>query len=279
MVPDMTTAPIRQLRSMRDHPEWAPVVGTLTVGGWHVDTWEEPVLPGAVSFDDTLVRALGDRLRLAVVDGAHNLNSPNGYDQVTKAIRTVRGHLATTIDARAALDAAAAELHDPSEPMRQRNPLATVAVVDLDRSTGRGQAIRCGDSEVWIRQDGTWVSLFEGDMLTDTARRAYDREVERLRHSGLTDWWAVQEVLFDDPATWRCPAVGPEPVTRPDVAAFEDVDEVIVSTDGAKLTPERCASLAEWLSGGLQHLSADTIYSSAHGDVAVLHAKPSHRPS
>lgn len=45
-----------------------------------------------------------------------------------------------------------------------------------------------------------------------------------------------------------------------------------MSSDGARLTPELCANLHEWITCGIQVLPEGWPYTSPHGDLTVLHA-------
>lgn len=234
---------------------------------WAVDMWEQPVRPGAVSFDASLVARHDGMLRLAVMDGAMNPLAPDCERLTLTGVHTIRGWLSTVQDVEAAIAGATGMLHNPDMLPRHRNPIAAVAVADLDPSTGALAARRYADCEVWVMRDGTWVSLFPGDMLTGTARAAYEAGC-----AGAPSSWEVQEATLDDPSAWNTTPVGLVLSPRAETTHVGLVEEVIVSSDGARLTPERCANLSEWLTVGIQHLPEGWPYPFAHGDLTVLHA-------
>lgn len=208
-----------------------------------------------------------------MADAAENKAQPNSEAIALRATHTVRGWLWAEPDLTKALAGASNDLHDRAVRLRQRNPLATVAVVDVDRVTGHATATRCADSEVWVKTRGVWEPVFPGDMLTEAARNAWEFATRGMTGQPPEDVWAVQERLLDDPDCWVTPALGFAAKPRPQTVALGVIDEVIVSTDGARLDPERCAELSGWLSHGIQQFpSADWPHPSPHGDLAVLHA-------
>lgn len=258
---------------LRNHPDWAPIQSLTDAGdGWRVWSWEEPRLPGEAGWDTTLVVNLGPTLRLAVADAAENLQAPDSEQRAARATHTVRGWLRTYPDPAIALARASAELHDPSLSLRQRSPLATAAVVDINRKTGHGTAVRACDSEVWVKRGDEWESVFTGDILSVAGRDAYEDAVAQLDEPTSANRWAVQEEILNDPSCWASPAIGFDRVPRLESADLGVFDEVIVATDGSRLTPDRCQTLAHWLSHDIQlaEMAATADQPSPHGDIGVL---------
>lgn len=233
---------------LRERTEWAPVQSLSDVGhGWRIWSWEEPRLPGEIGWDTNLIANLGPMMRLAVADAAQDEHAVDSA-QAARSTHTVRGWLRTTIDPTQALRGAAAELRDPTLVPRQRNPWAATAVVDIHRHTGHATAVRVGDSEVWVKTNNQWEPVFPDNLLTaaDPNTPPADHPVEpKLEHANLGV-----------------------------------VEEVIVATDGARLTPDRCAMLAHWLSHDIQiRIEGDaTEHLSPHDDIAALWASRPPRP-
>jgi hypothetical protein len=241
--------------------------------GWVVDSYEQPVSPHLQSFDASLVTARPGVIRLGAFDAAVNVLSDDAELRALTAVHTLRGHLAVTADPEEAVNTAHQVLHDPTLRPRHHNPMASAAVVDLDPTTGDVAARRYGDCEVWVRgaaTNGYWVSLFPGDMLTLRARTAYEDALTTL--PGGESAWAVQEATLDEPTAWVTPPVGLMDELTPQRSVIYGCDEVIVSSDGARLTAELCEQLREWITVGIQQLPDGWPYPSAHGDLTVLHA-------
>lgn len=238
-----------------------------------VDSYEQPVLPHLPSFDGSLVAAREGFIRLAALDAAVDVLAPDAERVALTGVHTLRGHLATTADPVAAVQGAHEALHDPALRPRHHNPSVSAAIVDLDPSTGRIVARQYGDCEVWVRGAATndhWVSVFPGDMITPDARAAY--EAAMTARPGTTSGWAVQEATLDEPEAWVTPPVGLMDVLTPQFALVDGCEEVIVTSDGSRLTPELCEQVGEWITVGIQQMPDGWPYPSSHGDLTVLHA-------
>lgn len=258
---------------LRNNPDWAPIQSlTDAGGGWRIWSWEEPRLPGEAGWDTTLVVNLGPTLRLAVADAAENVQVPDSAARAARATHTVRGWLRNHRDPEAALAGASAELHDPTLPLRHHNPMATAAVLDINRADGTATALRAADSEVWVKRGGEWESVFLGDMLTPRGRAIYRDAVAALAEPTSRNSWAVQEVVLDDPACWASPVIGFDTVPRLERVELGVFDEAIVATDGSRLTSDRCHMLAHWLSHDIQiaEQAITPARPSPHGDIGVL---------
>lgn len=239
--------------------------------GWVVDSYEQPVAPHLLSFDASLVAAREGYIRLAAMDAAVDVLADDAEHKAHTAVNTLRGWLAVEHDQQAAVEGAHAVLHDPNVRPKHHNPMASAAIVDLDPTTGRLVARQYGDCEVWVHgRDREWVSVFPDDMLTERARATY--ETAMTARPGTTSGWAVQEATLDEPEAWTNPPVGLMDVLTPKIAHISGVEELIVTSDGSRLTPELCNRVAEWITVGIQQIPEGWPYPSSHGDLTVLHA-------
>ena len=257
---------------LRDDPDWAPLTGTFHAGDWDVAVWAEPSLPGGTTFDPWCVRVFSDRLRLAVADPAATCPDLTASDVAWSGL-TVIGAFHVEDDLHAALNAAAARLHDPARSPRLANPCAQVAAVDLELRGSDITAVRAGDCEVWVKRSGRWAPLLAGARLTEAAQAAFAAHPGAHRSAGAAAHYAAHVDVLDDPAVWHTAPVGLDFPVRTQEMNATDVEEVIVADDGARLTVQRCATLSSWLAGGLQVAPEDHPHPSPHGDVAVLHAR------
>lgn len=238
---------------------------------WVVDSYEQPVAPHLLSFDASLVAARERFVRLAAFDAAVDVLAEDAERKAHTAVHTLRGWLAVELDPARAVDGAHAALHDPAVRPRHHNPMTSAAIVDLDPATGTVNARRYGDCEVWVRRRGTaWTPVFPGDMLTAQARAVY--EAAMAERPGGVSGWTVQEATLDEPEAWLNPSVGLMDVLTPEVAVIDDCEEVIVTSDGARLTPELCGRVHEWIADGIQQIPEGWPYAYSHGDLTVLHA-------
>jgi hypothetical protein len=155
--------------------------------------------------------------------------------------------------------------------------LFAAAVCDVEPSSGRLRAVCAADAEVWVCRGGVWSSVFAGDMLRDDARAAWVSAVGA--GSSSEQRWAAQFDVLDNPACWRRPPLGM--VASPQVASvvLDGVEAVIVSSDGARLSPSRCARLEWWLGDGIHDVDDSWPHRSPHGDVTVVRVAPLDVPS
>jgi hypothetical protein len=179
----------------------------------------------------------------------------------------------TATDPLELLLSADAHLYDPSAPRRHDNVIFTAALCDIEWSTGSIRAAIAGDCEVWVRKSGAWMSLAEQDSLTTAARLHWDARTTTMSHSAQ---WDLQREYLDDPALWNRPPLGLGMQRFASVALdnqIHAIDGVIVSSDGARLTAQRCEELDEWISDGLSSIHADPPgpgHRHPHGDLFVV---------
>jgi hypothetical protein len=242
-------------------------VVNAVAGDWRLTTFEETTSRGKATFDRLSVTRHEDVLELAVLDGALNAADPDGVWKTSRALtvtlRTIGEH-----GIRDGLDVAAELIHDRSQSLRHRSGLVAFAGVELVGDTVT--AWRCADVETWVRVDGAWEQLLPGDMLTDDARAEYEAAVASASEK---DAFAVQETLLDDLALWRYATLGLDSVSHAEPVTVTGVEEVILSSDGAALNPERVRSIADWASRGVHEKPAGHRYPSAHGDLSVIWAR------
>lgn len=254
-------------------PNWRPLTGDITSGDWRIRVWQEPRLPGETTRDPFCLRTFGDTLRLAVADPAAT-NPAITAEQVAWSGELAIGALNVHTGLDAAFTAAAARIRQPGTHPRLANPCAQVAAVDVTMTTGHVTALRAGDCEVWIRSRDSWRPLLAGPRLTPAAHAAFaahpgaklTADREQLHYQAHLD-------TLEDPEAWLTAPLGLDAAPRTQGAQHPSVQEIIVTSDGARLTADRCANLDVWLRGGLQHAPAGHPHPSPHGDVTVLHAR------
>ncbi|WP_345346350.1 hypothetical protein [Actinoallomurus liliacearum] len=268
----MTAQPAPAVHDMRKVPGWSPVRGELRYGPWRISVWAEPIHPGASSLDHYVVSPLPNTmLRVAVMDAAVNAN--NGADAAEMghhAVDTLAAGLRRRPSALDGIEAAHRRLHVPSRgPFRQ--PMATCAVVDLSMTSPSGRWVISADSEVWLRER-SWRSV-AGDALTQAARRDWDGWLREHPGAGDRERWSAQEALLGSPDAWNNPSVGAFAELKPASGEFGPVEEIVVSSDGARLSPGILNSgrLHDHLRNDLQVVPADHGHPWPHGDVTVLH--------
>lgn len=258
---------------LRQDPSWRPERGSWAAPPWTIDLWAEPCLPGTDTYDDYLVSHAGPVTRLAVLDAVVHLANPDPEGTALTGVATARRHFRSPAHRpAAAIQEASRALCDPDVRPRHRNPGLTAAIADL-HPNGTVEVAVCADSDVWVRTHAGWSSPWEADMLTPAARAAWSREVPPDGSVSGVLGARIQERLLDDPSAWAYPYIGL--ISNPEVRGgrMSDVLEIIVATDGARLTAERCADLDGWLGEGLQLRAPGSVYPSPHGDVTVLRAR------
>lgn len=257
------------LRSRRD---WRPLTGTLHFGSWDVTVWSEPRLPGENTSDPWVATSRNGRLRLGVADAAATNPALSAADVAWSAQVPIAA-FSVYDDLEEAVHEAARRVHDPQRRPRLSNPCAQVAVVDLGAHTTAVHAVRAGDCQVWVRPGaGAWEPLLASPRLTPAAQAAFAAHPGAASSDPELHYRAHVDTI-DDPQAWITAPVGLDYPARVQTASSERVDEVIVSSDGARLTPDRCAHLHDWLAGDLQVAPSGHRHPSPHGDVTVLHAR------
>jgi hypothetical protein len=243
----------------------------LSAGPWEVRSWEQPGLAGSVSEDQAFAAVREHGLRLGVADGV----TPSAR---TPARAGVTGALWAATVVRAAMHAAAplescaraanAELHDPALAGRDQTQASLVAADVGERGA---TVLRAGDCEAWVREGERWRELFTEPMLAPAALAELLAWLRANPGAGHDETVDRERELLAAPEAWNCTPVGRFAAGRWQVAELETFDELVLASDGARLTADRVAGLDEWLLGGLRPWEVENrtgIY--RHGDVAVL---------
>jgi hypothetical protein len=231
-------------------------------------------------------------LRLAVADGLTTCpRTPEvaGMDGARYA-----AHLAVAaVGAQGDVGYACAEVNralrdvpaSDGRPLRSRErPTTGLAVVDVPLDGGPVAVSSVYDCEVYVRTDGGWREVLRPDRAGEQAA-AFLGERDRFRHGNpdatLADLMELDvELLADDPDRWGVVPLGAlsEVYLRSTVLSRSGPDavrEVVVASDGAKLTPERLArhTVGDWLRGlrGWERGDAANLDQvKAHDDVSVV---------
>jgi hypothetical protein len=250
--------------------------------GWHVESWEQP--SGASGSQDAKLvwpHANGGRLRVAALDGVTpslRCRTVVGVDGAMYAAAIVRLALQQT---DAPLDrcmlTANGHLHDPTLGRSRDQPQACVTAAEIFPD-GHVEVVRAGDCEAWARTSQGWVSLGSGTALTaDVAaewaewQRCHATVGRDLRHDAEERFLGRQEA-------WISTALGrfASPVLQR--FAADDVLELVLASDGARLSEPVLDDLPSWL-GGLRHWEGrrsglGRAADKRHDDVTVLRLTP-----
>lgn len=224
------------------------LITRTTYVGWRVEVVEEP--SGRYSQDASLVALrTGGRLRLAAIDGATPSSQAApllGLDPAAYAAQLVRLALSGPSAPAEGLAEANLELNRLTVPGEQA-PQAQVAVVELDPE-GRLSAWRAGDCEVWLEGESGWQALFLEHRLTEEARLLWQGWKEEHQTASLDELVAASTALLADPAWWNSAPVGRYAELKLQEAVGEPTwRQLVLASDGARLTAERLDHLDEWL--------------------------------
>ena len=221
--------------------------------GWLVETWEQPS-GAAASQDAQLVwpDPAAARLRVAVLDGV----TPT---RRCRDVVGVAGPMYAAAVTRVALQragsgltdgllAANCHLHDRAVARSRDQAQTCVTAADV-YPDGRVEVVRAGDCEAWARTAGGWQRLGTGTALTRAADAAWQRwqdgnpRVDRDRRQD------AEERFLGRPDAWTSTALGrfPQPVMRE--FSLSGVTELVLASDGARLSERMLDDLAGWLAG------------------------------
>jgi serine/threonine protein phosphatase PrpC len=252
---------------------------TITASmGWRIQAWEEPSA-GAASQDGQLVwpDVARDRLRVAVLDGVTPTRN-------TRTVAGVAGAMYAAAVARLALQQAGCELEEcllaanrhlhERGLARSRDQLQTCATVADVFPDGRVEVVRAGDCEAWARTAEGWVPLGCGTALTPSVAQAWD-EWQRTNASVSRETRHVAEEQFlGRREAWTSTALGR--FERPRIQRFSatGVYELVLASDGARLSEPVLDELPEWISGlrawERRRAGLGRAGEKVHDDVTVL---------
>ena len=250
----------------------------IDLPGFRVTLWEVAALSTSVSQDTSLVNPRGSTLRVGVVDGRTPGDEAPlvlGCDLGIHAAQIVRHSLYGQGAIEEALAQANAYLNAEQDPDRTAFPEATCVVADIDAE--KVSVVQAGDCDAWTLETAGWGRLFpEGAMTGEAAER--DRQWYR-EHAGLdiNDLLRLERArdYVNDESAWRTAAVGRFAAPKLARVDLREWEVLLLTTDGARLTPERIASLEDWLDG-LRAWEVASLHERGvlarkpHDDVTVL---------
>lgn len=270
-----TALPIIQLRAgatlrrMHHHSSPCGQRTELVYGPWsgfvHAAAASGSTRPGE-SFDAGFVDRVGDVVRIVAFDAA--VQPHDTPQQLQRVLASLVWRSALPQSLLRAWVRANTWLHDPQRRPHQHNAMVSAAGVDLDVASGVVTATIAGDGEVWVRRAGSWTQATAiTDPLTPAARAAYGAGIRGLVSEDAR--WQVQYDLLDSPDAWVRTPLGCFATPKFATLTILDVDAVVVSSDGARLTPAAVADLDAWLNVGLHRVPATHPHPHPHGDVWV----------
>lgn len=259
-------------------------LSTIVVRDGHrlqVDIWYAAGSYPGGGEDAWLLDPNPDRLRVAAVDGitpTERTAKPVGASGAAFAAAvTVAALRGPGRSLRAALAAAHDQLHDPAVVRSRDQMMAAAVAADITGVVAgdlQGSLVNVCDTEAWGQVGGRWEQLAEPDSVTAETRQRQHGELELWRaRPGPFDWegWFLEEDRRAGRVdAWDAPPLGrfrPEPVPY-ETFLPDGCTQLVVATDGARLTAERVADLDRWV----RELRAterddDVLW---HGDVAVI---------
>jgi hypothetical protein len=249
--------------------------------GWRVESWEQA--SGSAGSQDAKLVWLDPTvgLRVAVLDGVTpslRCRPVAGVDGAMYAAAVVRLALQRTGGAPdECVLAANGHLHDPALARSRDQMQACVTVADLSPD-GHVEVVRAGDCEAWARTEEGWVSFGSGTALTADVERHWTDWQRRhpcvsrdVRHD-------AEERFLGRPEAWTSTAVGRFGAPLLQGFSADGVRELVLATDGARLSEPVLDDLPAWL-GGLrrwEHQRSDLgrAAEKVHDDVTVLRLRP-----
>jgi serine/threonine protein phosphatase PrpC len=250
--------------------------------GWRIESWEQPSGSNA-SQDAKLVwpDPSGRFTRLAVVDGV----TPSA---ACRTVAGVDGAMFAAAIAVLALQhpgrgleecalAANGVLHD-ERLARSRDQMQTCVTAADVFADGRIEVLRAGDCEAWARTADGWVALGCGTALTEHTEAAWNHWQRRNPAVDRATRHDAEERLLGRKEAWTSTALGR--FAHPTLQSYtvHGARELVLASDGARLSEEVLEDLPEWL-GGLRgwERSRSQLRVAAgkvHDDVSVLRLLP-----
>lgn len=215
------------------------------------------------SFDFQRLDLDGDTGRIAIIDAA--VAPWHDRHLVRTSAPLVLAELMDARDLHEGMRSADHLLYRPTA-RRHDNILFTAASCALDLQTGSLRAVVSGDCEVWARSRGIWRELLSEDSLASDARAAWGEIHPDLSHG---DQWKLQRELLNSPESWTRSTLGLG-IGRFGDASIANVEAMIVSSDGARLTADRCAHLGVWLTDGIHSEPRPAHHAHPHGDISMV---------
>jgi hypothetical protein len=230
-------------------------------------------------------------VRLAVADGVTPCaRTPEvaGMDGARYAAQLAVAGVGTHLDVRRACDEVNRALRavtaaDGGSLLSRERPTTGLAVVDVPRDGGPVMVFSAYDCEVYVRSDGGWREVLPADRSGEQSA-AYMAERARFirEHPGQLAALVEAEagLLADDPLRWGVVPLGAleQVYLRSAVLPRAGLREIVVASDGARLTPRRLEeyALGDWLTGLRAWERADPASHGEvklHDDVSAVHVE------
>ena len=255
--------------------------------GWLVETWEQPS-GAAASQDAQLVwpDPAAARLQVAVLDGVTptrrclDVVGVAGPMYAAAVTRVGTPRAGERVDRRSAggdrhlRDRCGHPLPDQAETC------VTAADVYPD---GRVEVVRAGDCEAWARTAAGWQHLGTGTALTPATEATWQRWQDRNSRVDRDRRQDAEERFLGRAEAWTSTALGR--FAHPVIRAFSvsGVTELVLASDGARLSERMLDDLAGWLAGLREWERQRTHLSRAaekvHDDLTVVRLTRAREPA
>ena len=248
----MRRAPDDNGRARSHHLRAMQKIITETMG-WRIEAWEQPS-GDAASQDAHLVwpDAGTSRLRVAVLDGV----TPT---RQCRDVVGVAGPMYAAAVARLALQrpggdladsllAANRHLHDDTVARTRDQAQACVTAADIFPD-GRVEVVRAGDCDAWARTADGWVPLGCGTALSAPVGAAWDEWQARNPQVSRDVRHDAEEHFLGRRDAWTSTALGRFEIPTIRTFTLEGVHELVLASDGARLSERALDELPTWLGG------------------------------
>lgn len=231
---------------------------------------------GQVSQDAALVRATGQGIRLAAIDGCTPMRESRpaaGVDAAVWASGVLLTALRSNERAERCLRAANRALHDPSQPIGQAQRQAAAVIADIhDATPGVVELVRAMDCEAWVFDGRAWSRAFCTPRLKRAPLAAFERWLEAHPDATHREHQQAEESHFGARESWQVTSVGRFETPLLESAVLRGVERLVLASDGARLDGERVANLPQWLAQlrAFERAHPPKFSRKLHDDVTVL---------
>ena len=250
--------------------------------GWRIETWEQPS-GDARSQDAQLIwpDPGTPRLRVAVLDGVTPTRD-------CRSVVGVAGPMYAAAVARLALQRSGGEpgdclldanrhLHDRTVARSRDQAQTCVTAADVFPD-GRVDIVRAGDCKAWARTADGRTARGCGTALAAPVAEAWDEWQDRNANVGSDERHDAEEGFLGRPEAWTSTALGRFERRAIQTFRLERVSELVLASDGARLSdgmldelPSWIDGLRQWERGRVEHARAAE---KVHDDVTVVRLTP-----
>lgn len=268
-------AGIHVAKGERTLPVEHVLVYSVPTDHYELTVWEEASSPSGISRASWLVSPRPQVLRLAVIDGSTSLTGAMeraGVEPAAWAAAIVRATLLSAQSLESALEAANDYLHQPLLRSQAQSMAAVLAVEVADE--GSLSFVLGGNCEAWLHRAGRWTSLF-GPQEEGTVRIHHRLWLQEHFDASAAEISEQEGLHFGEPRRWYSAPPGRFPETKLGRLTIEDGrwDELVLASEGARLSEGRVSHLSDWLAE-LRDWERDAQKAYAaerrHRDVAVI---------